>query len=805
MSFLKRADIFISVICFTVILPACSAGTMGEKGRGGPDYTGNLDLTSLKYLEQIYSNEKGKKLYRRSLAGSLFLSEDNAVQNGVSESLNMDFFEKIDTLKSHSGKYWEDREFDLSRLSEKLESEISGEVFTGYIEGTSGTGNSDSAIKKSAAESNQSRALLESAAVGTELATLSALAGIYSAYEGYDQAEYIKDLNRTLRGIFNELDRIDKKNFQIKDDLRKIERNINNVKDNIYNMSVQLYGQDLKSAENRTNGFLVEISTIEGIDNTARLSMIKDFLLHGYEEMYIGAFQAALNVNSYINSTLSEDDKMPLSISLTDLSFMMELSFLRLSFAPLIFKGEDLLKYRANISKADLARVRVLKRSFARAYDKIANTEYRDVVLTMIAAWEITLMAHIEVVQDINDVVIVEMESADNFYLGYGTFGDEDNSYGHLLTKDDGLFIVDASAFNYGDSLTDIFDTGFSGLFGDGKYIRITENGRNIMDPAGLGLTPVCVNFSGGVFAPPKDKVFIDPVTGQFVLPRPAYWSRMESMENITSSEIREGKPYTEFTGTCTSETFPEGKFGSGYCLYNYDYSNDVDEIKRHSANRTIYPFGKGVKKNFNKGTISLWCKIKLNSLVKNYLASDNYAKSFIEISEMNSDLFHITIEQSANLFAPDIVFSTVVINNETILTSAKINEGIWTHLFIVWDGDRNLKGEKSILIFIDGNEIMSSSFELPDLSKFIMIVKLKGDTLARRTDVGIFQNLIKNGESYSYTQVDNIQIWNDVVTEDPNIFYNNGNGREDALHSIYGPENGYRPSNVGVGYHYVR
>jgi len=120
MSFLKHTDIFISALCFTILFSACSAGTMGEKSRGESDYTGNLDLTSLKYLEQIYSTESGKKLYQRSLAGSLFLSENNAVQNGVSESLNMDLFEKIDTLKSHSGKYWEDREFNLSRLSEKL-------------------------------------------------------------------------------------------------------------------------------------------------------------------------------------------------------------------------------------------------------------------------------------------------------------------------------------------------------------------------------------------------------------------------------------------------------------------------------------------------------------------------------------------------------------------------------------------------------------------------------------------------------------------------------------------------------------
>jgi hypothetical protein len=769
---------------------------MGEKGGGESDYTGNLDLTSLKYLEQIYSTESGKKLYQRSLAGSLFLSEDNAVQNGVSESLNMDFFEKINTLKSHSGKYWEDREFDLSRLSEKLESEISGEVFNSYIDGASDIINSKSVIKKSSAPGNQGRAILESASVGTALASLSALAGIYSAYEGYSKAEYIKDLSRTLRGILNELDRIDKKNFQIKDDLRKIERNINNVQDNLYSMSVQLYGEDLKAAENRTNGFLVEISTIEGIDNIERLSMIKEFLLHGYEEMYIGAFQSALNVNSYINSTLPEDKKMPLSMSLSDLSFMMELSFLRLSFAPLIFKGEDLLKYRANISKADLARVRLLKRSYARAYDKIVYSEYRDIVMTMIAAWEITLMAHIEVIQDIDDVVIVEMECADNYYLGYGTFGDEDTGFGHLLTKNDSLFLVDASTVKYGDSLTDIFDTTLSGPFCIGRYLRIVENGKNVMDASGLNLTPVCMNFSGGALAPPKDKVYIDPVTGQFVLPRPVYWSRMESMDNITSPEISEGKPFTEFTGTCTSETFPESKFGGGYSLYSYDYSDDEDKIKSHSGSRDIYPFGKNKAKNMNKGTISLWFNIACT--LSGWMWNDaNYAKSTIDISSGSLNMFQVQILYNILPVCNLIINGNII--NQYLISSQNL-----FHLFIIWDSNKNLTDSKSVRIFIDNVEVISTNVDIPDLSNFTMIFKLNSEISAQRCRSPL-SGVTKNHYSSSRTSIDNIQIWNDVVTEDPNIFYNNGNGREDALHSIYGPENGYKPSNVGVGYYYVQ
>jgi len=804
MNFLKRADIFIAVLCLTIALSACSAGTMGEHGNG-EDETANLDLTSLKYLEQMYKADSGKKLYQRSLAGSLFLADDNFILRNITESLNIDFFENIDTLKSPSGKFWEDRGFNLSQLSKKLESRDSADAFDNYIEESFNNAVLKSENQRSSSADNQSRVISKSTDIGTALPAVIAFAGIYSAYEGYNQTDYIKDISSTLRKILKKLDDIDKKNAQIQGDLRKIERDINEINDEDYEMSILLNRNDLNDAENRVNGFLVEISTIEDIDDAERLSMIKDFLLHGYEEMYISAFQSALNVNSYINNKRDEDKKMPLSMSLSDLSFMMELSFLRLSFAPLIFKGEDMLNYRANIAKADLARVRLLKRSFARAYDKIANEEYRNMAMTLIATWDIILMAHIQVVQDIDDIVIAELDFADNYNLGFGTFGNEETKYGHLLTRNDGTFIVDAVAVKYGDFLLDVFDTGISGAFSNGKYIRILENGKNVMDPAGLGLIPVCMNFSRGVVAPPKDKVYIDPVTGQFSLPRPSYWSRIESSDNICSSEIHEGKPFSEFTGTCSSETFPEGKFGNGYCLYNYDYSNNEDIISSHSGSRDIYPFGKGNKRDMNKGTVSLWFNIEVDSLAKSSFAADNYAKSYIEISGENSNLFCIIISKDANLLLPLTGNGLLTINDESLNVQFDFDEGMWIHLFVLWDGSNNLEGGKSVRIFINGTEILNSITELPELAEFAMRFKIKNETLARKTNVGMFQYLYKNGMSYSYIRVDNIQIWNDVVTEDPDLFYNNGNGREDVIHSIYGPENGYKPSNVGVGYHYVQ
>jgi len=764
---------------------------MGEKTGGNQEENYNLDLTALKYLEYIYDSESGRKLYQRSLAGSLFMVENDTILQYVTECLNMDFFESINALNSHSDRFWEKRDFDLSRLSKKLESVHSAEVFEGYIDESFYTVASKAAGNRSLAADNQNMAIMESVSIGTAFAAVSAIAGIYSTYEGCSQTCYLKDLNNTFRKILERLNSIDKNNTRVNDTLRKIEKDINEIDDNLYEMSILINRKDLKDAENRVNGFLVEISAIGCVDNAERLVMIKNFLLHGYEEMLIAAFQSALNVNSYINSKLSDAKKIPFSMPLSDMSFMMELSLLRFSFAPLIFRGDNLLKYRASIAKADLARVRLLKRSFARAYNKIRDTEYRDTAMTMISAWEITLMAHIKTVQDLDDVVIVEIENAGNYNLGSGSFGDVDNFYGHLLTGDEGTFLIDTSNVKYGESISGIFDTGISGAFIPGRYLRIVENGNNVTDTLGLGLIPVCWNFSGGVVAPPKDKVYIDPITGQFVLPRPVYWSRMESMDDITSPEISEGKPYTEFIGTCTSETFPMSKFGGGYCLYNYDYGDkNLINASPHSGSRYIYPFGKGGIKNMDEGTISFWFKLD-GRKISDQLVSNSIISGKIEICNEISNLFRFDIRY----FDEKIRISEAsLMLNGNFIGSFKITKGNWLYILVIWDRGKKLGGGKSVRIFANKDEVLSTNSDLPDLSNFLMKIALNCET----------QACVNSGASF-YTSIDNIKIWDNVVTEDPNIFYNNGNGREDALHSIYGPENGYKPSIVSVGYHYVQ
>lgn len=54
---------------------------------------------------------------------------------------------------------------------------------------------------------------------------------------------------------------------------------------------------------------------------------------------------------------------------------------------------------------------------------------------------------------------------------------------------------------------------------------------------------------------------------------------------------------------------------------------------------------------------------------------------------------------------------------------------------------------------------------------------------------------------------LDNLVIWDHVVSENPSWLYNGGVGRENALHYMYGAPD-YRPKltgpNNGVGYYYL-
>ena len=114
-----------------------------------------------------------------------------------------------------------------------------------------------------------------------------------------------------------------------------------------------------------------------------------------------------------------------------------------------------------------------------------------------------------------------------------------------------------------------------------------------------------------------------------------------------------------------------------------------------------------------------------------------------------------------------------------------------WTHFYLVWDFAGGLVGGKTARAFINNSNECSTnqSFNLSGypVSFDHSVLQISG-TVAQI--------------------MDNVKIWDHVVSEDPSWEYNNGTGREDALHPVYGEANGYKPmplnsaNSGGVGYY---
>ena len=95
----------------------------------------------------------------------------------------------------------------------------------------------------------------------------------------------------------------------------------------------------------------------------------------------------------------------------------------------------------------------------------------------------------------------------------------------------------------------------------------------------------------------------------------------------------------------------------------------------------------------------------------------------------------------------------------------------------------------RSVRLWINGSNKLNSRDSIPSFVG---------------TNLKIFMRLYCMHRS-SYGYIDNVKVWNHVVSEEPAWIYNNGDGNENALHFLYGAENGYIPKlsgeDSGVGY----
>jgi hypothetical protein len=335
-----------------------------------------------------------------------------------------------------------------------------------------------------------------------------------------------------------------------------------------------------------------------------------------------------------------------------------------------------------------------------------------------------------------------QLVSASNSY-GYGTFSDPavplTNFYGNILRN--------GTDFTYDTSIANKCDSGTSGALagGSGKYIRIVEGGRNIL----TYLTPIAKDLSGIFTSPPGNQCYIDPVSGKFVLPRPDYWSTMDSNNDITVPRIYEEVPVM----TNTSVDYSTGKWGLALDL-NSGFGGNMEE--------TIYPFGTNYI--VNKGTLSLWISTSNPT-------NPAWQGTYIYIGNQSS----IKVYRGHAL---------VYINNELVKTinfPAMIDT--FHHFYMIWDKSGSLSNSQTLMIYTDG---------------------VYRDSITNTWVDGAFS--IYGYAQYSLLGWDNLKIWKHVVAENAAWEYNNVN--DSGLHATYGSANGYRPvltlPNGGVGFYCV-
>jgi hypothetical protein len=351
-----------------------------------------------------------------------------------------------------------------------------------------------------------------------------------------------------------------------------------------------------------------------------------------------------------------------------------------------------------------------------------------------------------------------------NYYHGFGTFGYKSSMIGYLLRTESGFPLV--GSYNYGDSLTLLFDPEASGPLGAGKYIRITHRGASIIDQ--VPIAKAAIIDGPAVGAPGKNQLYVDHVLGRFILPRPNYWNMFEKAADIENPVIQDELP----SGSVFN--FPDdGKWGSCAQVYSTFSMPAAWELDPFGASTTV-----------NSGTISYWTKMETNwsadgmTTQIHFGGSGNY------------------VQLSGSTVAVYINGTNVIYANKSFVSPTPV---LWHNVYILWDLGKSLSANTYRLrVFIDGED------QFPDNKK------LGADWIPGRFYVSFWTG----ASAYIYYSIrfDNMKIWKHVVSEDPQWEYKNRTGRQNALHAVYGADDveeyDYRPKltapDGGVGYYYL-
>lgn len=348
----------------------------------------------------------------------------------------------------------------------------------------------------------------------------------------------------------------------------------------------------------------------------------------------------------------------------------------------------------------------------------------------------------------------------------------------------------------YGSTAGGIVDTGASGALASGKYIRIVDKGVNVKNAGGLNLKVYAYDLEKN-YNPPSDRCYVDPYKGKLILPGPTYWSKLESFNNAYLPEYCTYLPVTEKTGyfyyagdgyaTEYMKVKP-GKFGN--CISVGQWVSPANQ----AGNYYIYPAGK-VARDWSRGVISGWYS---QDTWDYSTTSDRWVYHYMQTHWLPSIAYCYSFRHDN-----DYCWVTLYLDWPGQPQQAYgLSLGVMYHIYVVWDVDKSLPGGKSIIIYVNGVEALSSTASVPSgyFSNYIMYQMMYAE---------IYVTGHGGGSINASMKLDNLKVWDTLVQTTPAWEYNVGTGREEAMLPVYGEANQYAPrlTNAilpygGVGYY---
>lgn len=387
-----------------------------------------------------------------------------------------------------------------------------------------------------------------------------------------------------------------------------------------------------------------------------------------------------------------------------------------------------------------------------------------------------------------------------------------------------------------GDPSGGIYDTAASGALStspNNKFFRIVDNAKNVRfsGAGGLGLAIYAKDLSTTNITPPKTQCYVDPQRGRFVLPRPNYFCKCDSIAELANPTLRDEE--TPFVTGITTENFSlaNGKteFGGygiqtlgaytnvGY-VYPFGYSNQQSFVAQTGTNATTIVFAS--EQTFLPGEIITVMVGNTTAVrgITSFTAGGTGTSFVVEnLDELTTGdvivvgnklsqgtmSFWIQIEQATNSTAAFIIYlggtnsfiyldetkMDIYINSLPVIERMTLPTPLGTtyhHVYLMWDQAGSLHANtERIRLWIDGSEVTwTATIPVWAAGDFAFKFHVINDSVT----------------------IDNIKIFKHLVVEAPTWEYNAGAGRENAMHYMYGSDHDYAPDcstvDSGVGYY---